>query len=46
LLENLSQEKIEKHHQYHGDHILEWGKGGKTILSNCNVLHKRCHEMK
>ena len=38
--------KIEPHHLYHADHIIEWVKGGKTILSNCNILHKRCHEMK
>ena len=42
----LCRNKIEPHHQTHADHIIEWVKGGKTILSNCNILHKRCHEMK
>ena len=42
----LCGNEIEPHQLAHADHIIEWVKGGKTILSNCDILHKRCHEMK
>lgn len=31
---------------YEGDHIIPWTAGGKTIMDNLQVLHKRCHQIK
>lgn len=32
--------------RYEGDHILPWTAGGKTEISNLQVVHQRCHKMK
>jgi len=31
---------------YEADHIIPWTNGGKTIESNLQILHKRCHQIK
>jgi len=40
------QLKIQSGEKSHADHIIKWTAKGKTVLSNCQVLHKRCHELK
>jgi hypothetical protein len=37
---------IKEEDEYQGDHIVPWTAGGKTILENLQVLHKRCHQLK
>jgi len=37
---------IKERHEYEGDHIIPWTAGGKTIIENLQVLHKRCHQLK
>jgi Mn-dependent DtxR family transcriptional regulator len=32
--------------EYEGDHIVPWTLGGKTVIENLQVLHKRCHQIK
>lgn len=39
-------EKIKDVDEYQGDHIIPWTAGGKTIPTNLQVLHKRCHQLK
>ena len=37
---------IKPNENYEGDHIIPWTAGGKTIIENLQVLHKRCHQLK
>ncbi len=37
--------KIEENQAYEGDHIIPWARGGKTIYSNLQVVHKKCHRV-
>jgi hypothetical protein len=32
--------------EFQGDHIVPWTAGGKTIIENLQVVHKRCHQLK
>lgn len=38
--------RIKDKDEYEGDHIIPWTSGGKTIIENLQVLHKRCHQLK
>lgn len=37
---------IKERQEYEGDHIIPWTAGGKTVIENLQVLHKRCHQLK
>ena len=37
---------IKERQEYEGDHIIAWTAGGKTVIENLQVLHKRCHQLK
>jgi hypothetical protein len=39
----LCSAKITSGQPYEGDHIKPWATGGKTIYSNLQVVHKKCH---
>ncbi len=39
----LCSTKITSDQSYEGDHIKPWAQGGKTIYSNLQVVHKKCH---
>lgn len=41
----LCSSKIEEQQSYEGDHIIPWASGGKTIYSNLQVVHKKCHRI-
>jgi hypothetical protein len=32
--------------KYEGDHIVPWTAGGKTVVENLQVVHRRCHQLK
>ena len=40
---SLCKEEIKSKNEYHLDHITAHTKGGKTILINSQVSHKRCN---
>lgn len=42
----LCNESIHQHQRNHGDHIIEYCKGGDTKYENLQVVHKHCHETK
>jgi hypothetical protein len=42
----ICSSQIKDDDNYEGDHIIPWTAGGKTVLDNLQVLHKRCHQIK
>lgn len=38
--------KINKNDKFEGDHIVPWSMGGKTEMSNLQILHEKCHQNK
>ncbi len=41
----LCNSRIEESQSYEGDHIIPWASGGKTIYSNLQIVHKKCHRV-
>jgi hypothetical protein len=37
---------IKEEHEFEADHVVPWTAGGKTVIENLQVLHKRCHQLK
>jgi 5-methylcytosine-specific restriction endonuclease McrA len=37
---------IKEEHDFEADHVVPWTAGGKTVIENLQVLHKRCHQLK
>lgn len=35
-----------ENNDFHADHIKSWTSGGETVIENCQILHKRCHQLK
>ena len=35
-----------KNQPHVGDHIIPWSLGGRTVIENCQVTHKRCNSAK
>lgn len=43
---SLCKKPITPQQHRDGDHIIPWGRMGRTVPENCQVLHRKCHKSK